>query len=112
MIPKFIRNLFLATNLIFCSDSYYINNEYIKLYLEGVKDDLDLLRKAQGMTISERKKYLAGICEDLIKEYSENYCPSTFYKKFSFENQMRYLIYRVEIDQILKTLKPFETDTR
>lgn len=98
MIQKIKKNIEDIT--IKLTGSYYwINGEYMDRFLKEVEKDVFYLKL--GMNIYKYERDEDIVFQNLIKKYQKDYCPSTFYKYFSFENELKYLCLRGEIDKII-----------
>ncbi len=78
---------------------HYVNTEYIELYLREVRRDIAFLKR--GMQLCQFDRERDKEFQYLAQKYRKDYCPSTFYRFFSFDNQVRYVYLRSEIDNIL-----------
>lgn len=78
-----------------------LNRDYVpNNYLDEVRDDITLLK--EGLKESRFERDGNEIFQFVARRYREKYCPCTYYKLFSFENQLAYLYLRTEIDDLLK----------
>lgn len=85
-----------------------INDKYMQLYLNEVRQDINLLREVMHQCKFERDNDF--VFQDLVKKYQEKYCPSALYRFFSFDNQLEYVYLRAEIDEILSKKDEFFSD--
>ena len=79
----------------------YVNKEYIKIYFNEVKRDIDALKNYRGLHRFEKEK--DSLFKFLAAKYRSKYCSSTLYKLFSFDNQLEYLYLRAEIDDLINS---------
>ncbi len=85
--------------------SSWINSDYApNSYLNEVRRDIALLE--EGLEDAKFERDRNDIFQFIAKKYREKYCPCTFYKLFSFENQLDYLYLRTEIDELLSQTNP------
>lgn len=98
MIQKIKKNIEDIT--IKLTGSYYwINGEHMDRLLKEVEEEILVLQSGMEKYKSDRDKDTNF--QFLIEKYQKDYCPSTFYKYFSFENELKYLCLRGKIDNIL-----------
>jgi len=86
----------------------WVNREYIERYLEEVKIDIEVLR--QGMQFCKFERDKERHFQFVARKYEKDYCPCTFREYFSEENQLRYLLLRAEITDILSRKDQFFSD--
>jgi len=77
----------------------YIDNHFEKDYMEEVKVDIKFFERAKHLT--KHGKNQDPLTRHLIKRYSENYCPCSWYGMFSKKDKERYAMLRVRIDELL-----------
>jgi hypothetical protein len=71
----------------------------IQIYWHEVESDIKFIRAWFSMPRFERER--ADCFQQTINPYIEKYCPCTFYKHFSMENQIKYLLYRSIINDLI-----------
>ena len=82
----------------------WVNNDYVPRFFWGVERDIRVMKdviagyKALGRSdVMQNEEFVL-----LAEKYRRNYCPSIRYDEFSFDNQVKYVYLRTEIDEILK----------
>jgi len=92
------KPLFHLFSTLFYYDPW-VNKHYIHTYLQEVRGDIDLMNKFMQFPKFERKREYHFL--RLIEKYERDYCPCCLHRRFSFQNQLQYLLLRKEIDDIL-----------
>jgi len=78
----------------------YVNREYVRdNYFPGVRNDIRILERGLNEPKFERGR--DDYFQWMIKKYETRYCPTTWYKFFSYDNKIEYEIWRGEIDKLL-----------
>jgi hypothetical protein len=76
-----------------------LNEEHAPKLFEKVEEDIEYLQSFQNATWHERLQdphYMK-----IRRLYEDNYCPSQWHHYFSLDNQLKYCLLRVQIDDIL-----------
>jgi len=77
----------------------YVNNKYIEGYLGEVRDDISVLEDYHELCAFEKEQEESY--SFIAQKYKDDYCPSAFYRHFSFESHVKYLQLREQIDDLL-----------
>ena len=77
----------------------YVNNSYMKYYINEVKGDIRYLRN--GLKDAKFERDRNDFFQSKVKKYKESYCPSTYHELFSSQNQFTYACLRSDIDDLL-----------
>ena len=70
------------------------------MYLREVVTDIKVLKAGLTLSPFERERY--ENFQDVVKAYTFNYCTCTAYNQFTREDQIRYLVLRSEINNLLR----------
>lgn len=83
-----------------------VNGDYFpNIYLPEVRFDITFLRAGLDNPDRVDNDIFQSVLELKKEKYRKEYCSSTLYRYFSFENQFEYCCLRVEIDELLKRYK-------